>query len=437
MDDDFEELLCENELLHGSSQGSLTDAAANLSCVENGGEDVIYTSQNVYDSAHDQNMVPRALSSELTAAAVSDLAVCDPIQRTHPNADVIDRIENVFEQIADAMLNERKQISITLKTRLRASTDIRPDEDRMKRLSFPGKSADEAWRFAVVIRILELMHEALRNDVVMSKRDPALFGSQTHVDRYVDDIAFTFGVTRTALNVTAVAKGLVAGAVTFCRRDGSTFTAAGDQDGVLVPALKDILSVDMSTVRWVLVIEKEATFRSIAASSFWEHIATEGVIITGKGYPDLASRALLQFLGTASPRNGFASPPVYGLADFDPDGVAIMSTYKHGSKALAHENKSHSVPQLQWLGLRSKSLLLDANDSHVTQEIMMLTARDRRKALQTIQYGGIAGNRVDGELVAELKRMLMLNMKAELQLLDAVPGAMMRLLHTLCNTANV
>ena len=43
-------------------------------------------------------------------------------------------------------------------------------------------------------------------------RDPALFGSQDYVDRYVDQIAFTFGVPRNSLNVIAAAKGLVAGA---------------------------------------------------------------------------------------------------------------------------------------------------------------------------------------------------------------------------------
>lgn len=199
---------------------------------------------------------------------------------------------------------------------------------------------------------------------------------------------------------------------------------------MLVPALKDILSVDMSSVCWILVIEKEATFRSVA-SNFWDRISTEGVIITGKGYPDLATRALLRFLSTASPRNGFASPPVYGLADFDPDGVAIMTVYKNGSKAMAHENEGHCVPQLQWLGLRSEHLLLGGNDTHAIQGIMMLTPRDRRKAIKMIEQAHIAEHTFDADL--DLRRMLMLNVKAELQLLDAVPGGMMMLLQAMAS----
>lgn len=248
-------------------------------------------------------------------------------------------------------------------------------------------------------------------------RDPALFGKQTHVDRYVDDIAYTFGVSRSSLNVTAAAKGLLAGAITVCRRDGSVLDASTDREGILVPNTKDLLSVDMTAVKWILVIEKEATFRSIAASDFWDIITTQGVIITAKGYPDLASRAMLRLLSCASPQNGFTTPPVFGLADYDPDGMAILSTYRDGSKALAHENEEHCVPQLQWLGLRSEHLLL-SYATHAAQGILTLTARDRTKAIKLVS------DLFDGFQRRELQTMLMLNMKAELQLLDAVPGAM-------------
>ncbi len=80
---------------------------------------------------------------------------------------------------------------------------------------------------AVLIRILDLMHEALIDNVIVSKRcvstiwnpstsirisltlqcrniyykDPALFKTQFTVDYYVDIIAHTFGVSRLALNV--------------------------------------------------------------------------------------------------------------------------------------------------------------------------------------------------------------------------------------------
>lgn len=249
----------------------------------------------------------------------------------------------------------------------------------------------------------------------------------------MDDIALTFGLQRSALNVAAVAKGLLAGAVAFSRTDGSRVEAFNDRQGILVPSLKDIMSANMQSVKWVLVVEKEASFRSIAASAFWERISTEGIIITGKGYPDLSTRAMLHFLATPSPRNGSASPSVFGLADFDPDGIAILSTYKYGSKALAHEKKEHAVPQLRWIGLRSEHLELAQDYAHATQGILKLTPRDRKKAIDMLGQVPLSNTQDVWRAREELQRMIQLNVKAELQLLDVMQGEMDTLLRsTLC-----
>lgn len=244
------------------------------------------------------------------------------------------------------------------------------------------------------------------------------------VNRYIDDIAFTFGVKRSDLNVTAVAKGLIVGAVKFCRRNGSAADAASDREGMLVPSLFDILSVDMRAVRWILVVEKEASFRSIAASEFWNDTSTEGVMLTGKGYPDIATRALLHFLSTPSPRNGFASPSVFGLVDFDPDGLAILSVYKHGSAALSHENEDLCAPQMQWLGLTAEDIKSCGNDVHVSQGLLTLTERDRKKATLMLEKcrAEVENASVALEEHQALQTMLMLNMKAEVQLLEARPS---------------
>ena len=202
---------------------------------------------------------------------------------------------------------------------------------------------------------------------------------------------------------------------------------------MLVPSLKDVLSVNLAAVKWVIVVEKEASFRSIAASRFWHRLSTEGVLITGKGYPDIATRALLRYICTASPHNGFASPLCYALVDYDPDGLAIMSVYKHGSAALAHENADLRVPQLKWLGLRSEHMQLAGEGTHASQGLLTLTPRDRNKARKMLERTDADDTSDESENVEErraLQVMLMLNMKAELQLLDAVLGGMMDMLET-------
>lgn len=224
--------------------------------------------------------------------------------------------------------------------------------------------------------------------------------------------------------MTAAAKGLITGSARFCRRDGSIIDASQDIDGMLVPDMKDILSVDMQYVKWILVIEKEATFRSISASDYWRELSATGIMITAKGYPDIATRALLKFLSDPSPQNGFAAPPVYALVDFDPDGLAILSTYKHGSANLAHETAQLQLPQVQYLGL-DRSHIVPSNDSLASQNLLTLTARDRKKARTMLGWDVLAE---EDNMRVNLQVMLMLNVKSELQLLDAVPNGMSRLL---------
>ena len=245
------------------------------------------------------------------------------------------------------------------------------------------------------------------------------------MDRFVDDIACTFGVSRCALGVTAVAKGLIAGAVKLCRRDGSSLDAAADHEGTLVPSLRDVLSTDVSHVKWILVIEKEATFRSIAGSPLWDLTKPCGVLITAKGYPDMATRAMLRFLCTRSLQNSFSSPAVFAMVDYDPDGLAIYSTYKHGSMGLAHESANLNIPQLQWLGLRSEHIISDIDDAQASQGLLTLSDRDRKRARSMLAWDALTA---EAGIRRELQTMLMLNMKAELQLLDALPGGMSGLL---------
>lgn len=120
--------------------------------------------------------------------------------------------------------------------------------------------------------------------------------------------------------------------------------------------------------------------------------------------------------------------PIFGLVDYDPDGLSILSTYKHGSLALAHLNATLNVPRIQWLGLRSADIgrVSDGNDLHQSQGLLHLTARDRRKAVSMLSWTDLAENGREPEWRLELQVMLMLNLKAELQLLEAAEGGVVK-----------
>jgi meiotic recombination protein SPO11 len=152
-----------------------------------------------------------------------------------------------------------------------------------------------------------------------------------------------------------------------------------------------------------------------------------------KGYPDLASRKFLRLVLDASP-----GIPMLALADFDPDGIAIMSTYKYGSYRLAHENIAHKdtggllLPELQWLGVGSHHIsrapVHEGGTATVAvtdlQGLMRLTTRDRKKAQQMLEWDICAQEGAEAGWRSELQRMLMLNTKAEMQILDEHAGGL-------------
>lgn len=199
-----------------------------------------------------QASTQKKVISEATAVD-SDLPRHVPRPRL-PDPAVVHQVQTIISQIINSLQKQDDDISVSLRTKRpsigsSSQSSTRPSNDFYK-LSFPGSTPEEAWRFstaalaarvcsrtssmltcspAVVLRILELVHEALVTKMLISKRftqtstestlwiklmirhyrniyykDPELFKSQTVVDRYVDIIAYTLGVQRAALNVVSL-----------------------------------------------------------------------------------------------------------------------------------------------------------------------------------------------------------------------------------------
>jgi meiotic recombination protein SPO11 len=115
------------------------------------------------------------------------------------------------------------------------------------------------------------------------------------------------------------------------------------------------------------------------------------------------------------------SRKVLALVDYDPDGLAILSTYKHGSVSLSHEKAHLTLPSIQWLGLNSLSLGLH-HDLHQSQGLLSLSSRDRHKAINMLTREPFDEGGTEPEWRREIQVMLYLNIKAEIQILDAQDG---------------
>jgi len=134
-----------------------------------------------------------------------------------------------------------------------------------------------------------------------------------------------------------------------------------------------------------------------------------------KGYPDLATKHFLRRILDQSPE----AIQVFGLFDWDPDGIRILKCYLYGSRNLAQENDCN-IPEMRWIGLKGADV---ASFQQVEDVSMALTPRDRaaaRSMLASQEWQDNSGDILPGLYGAftELWWMLMLNRKAEIQSLD-------------------
>ncbi|KAH7152025.1 Spo11/DNA topoisomerase VI subunit A [Dactylonectria estremocensis] len=360
---------------------------------------------------------------------------------------VVVRIESILESVVDS-LAACQELSITLSRRTRQG---RSSESHLEHVHFPGRTVQEARKFARVLLLLQLSHDALVSGTILTKRHifyqhQDLFEKQRQVDDLVDDLALTFGVTRGDLNIVAASKGVLAGQMVVELRDGSCLDPTVGNLGIPIPHAKSISKVYVYNLKWILVVEKDAIFRSLCSSQFWRTSSCgPGAIITAKGYPDLTTRSFLNLVHSTKPQL-----PILGLVDFDPDGINILRCYRYGSQKLAHEAYV-CTPAIIWLGIKSRQLMdthgpedaSQSSDSASSQvrlgselaftttrssvsstscqnPITYLSLRDRRVAESTLKV--LRNSSPDDMEVAELRRelqvMLHLGTKAEIEWLD-------------------
>ncbi|KAI9149479.1 Meiotic recombination protein rec12 [Paramyrothecium foliicola] len=376
---------------------------------------------------------------------------------------IIARIECILESVLDN-LSQACEAGIELKSRRTLRKRVSQGSTlSSNHVCFPGKNQQEARKFgrrnvcdqarflltfrlhlARILLILQLSHDALVSGTVLTKRHiyyqhQELFGKQQNVDDLVDDLALTLAVSRDDLNIVAAAKGVVSGPVAMVMRNGSRL----DAQGTTIPESRSIKSIELQNVKWVLVVEKEAVFRSLSACQFWQTSAAgPGLLVTAKGYPDMVTLSFLRLLQHTHPQL-----PMYGLVDFDPDGVNIFRCYRYGSEAYGVGSddlhihrlgiKASHVTQMKPTDLyvpsqlneeerssqsstRSTTSRAPASSTTSRDPYSQLTCRDRKLAAATLERLSTRpalDHEVDA-LKDELQTILMLGMKVEIEWVD-------------------
>jgi meiotic recombination protein SPO11 len=134
------------------------------------------------------------------------------------------------------------------------------------------------------------------------------------------------------------------------------------------------------------------------------------------------TKAFLRRICSPNQTNNLKSVPTYGLFDYDADGIGILCNYQHGSAKLAHEAVDLMCP-IRWIGLKSTDIVGAVGNSMRDAALMSLSCRDRRRVILMLArkpFSEDGGQ--EPEWRRELQVMLMLNIKAEMQLLEGSEG---------------
>jgi len=122
----------------------------------------------------------------------------------------------------------------------------------------------------------------------------------------------------------------------------------------------------------IIVIEKEGVYARLSEDKFYTRIPT--ILITSKGVPDIATRAMVYCLWKT------LHIPVYGLADCNPYGLGVLQTFFKGGKGNGRHNKELYQVPMQWIGLRPSQLQEMEIGRRLPKEVFQkLTGMDMRK----------------------------------------------------------
>ncbi|XP_020685355.1 meiotic recombination protein SPO11-2 [Dendrobium catenatum] len=220
--------------------------------------------------------------------------------------------------------------------------------------------AGHAKAFIRVWKVMEMCFQILSQGKLVTQRElfykllcdsPNYFSSQRDANRAVQDVVALLRCTRNSLGIIASSRGTIIGRLSIKNQEGDIVDCSGlGPAGYAISGDLNLLSKleFRSDARYIIVVEKDAIFQRLAEDCLFNLVPC--ILITAKGYPDIATRFLLFRLNQT-----FSELPILGLVDWNPAGLAILSTYKYGSIAMGLESYRYAC-NIKWLGLRKDDL---------------------------------------------------------------------------------
>ncbi|NWV44618.1 SPO11 protein, partial [Grantiella picta] len=333
------------------------------------------------------------------------------------SSQVLEAIENVIQGVFQSLAQKKAPV-LTLANR----TDWRNIEfkesvglqmiPRCTTRQIRSDCPQSAKRFALMLKILSMIYKMVQSNTYATKRDiyysdTLLFGCQRIVDQLIDDISCMLKIPRRSLHVLSTTQGFVAGNLSYTEEDGTKVNCTCSATAVAVPSNVQGIKNLNSHAKFMLIVEKDATFQRLLDDDFFSKVSP-CIMITGRGVPDLNTRLLVRKLWDSF------QIPVFTLMDADPHGVEIMCVYKYGSVSMSFEAHHLTVPSIKWLGL----LPSDLKRLNICKDVLIpFTKQDQNKLASIQKRPYIACQPLWKK---ELEIMAASKLKAEIQVLTSL-----------------
>lgn len=271
---------------------------------------------------------------------------------------ILQKIESLISDMASSLAhNESPKYTITSKSR----SNIHHDAEGIQLgtattvVHMFGRQGASTLKFSKVVRILAFVYKLVLENGSVTQRDgyytlSSTFSSQNDFNRCLEDVLRLLNVPRRTLGLSAAPKGSIAGAVKILQGSEEIDCLMLGKAGFELPGDLTNFRLESLGARYVIVVEKDAVFKTLCESVVWNEVPC--ILITGRGYPGLAVREIV------SRCEEQFKLPVLGLFDYNPHGLQILLTYRFGSARMGLEGIQYTC-NIQWLGLH----LYDVKDT--------------------------------------------------------------------------
>lgn len=236
-----------------------------------------------------------------------------------------------------------------------------------------------------------------------------LFPSQQASDRIIAQVVSLLGCTdRLELGIVASPRGMVSGGLKLTAPSEERVECTVGQTTLIPTELDGGWKVHFHCngegdgEHLVLVVEKEAVFkqliqaRGVKGGIDW----TKVTLLTGKGYPDHATRALVQLLTNHTCSHCGRGVKVAGLFDADPYGVDIWRQFQLRTP-------------VEWVGVDLGDFVNTDLETQRRTQLVPLRNDERRMAVRLLRGLDDANDHVG--LRRKLTEMLLVGYKVEIE----------------------